>query len=397
MTEIEGPRLATREEFPEMMALLDRYFAYDRGGMQANLPFVYDPDRPDRHAVVRADGEIVSHVAAVPQTLSTGFGGRVECWGIGGVATDRRYRGEGYMTDLLSFWFDQMDDAAAPLSDLSGNRQRYGHFGYELAGSEYEYTITARSFDGEVEASPAVSVYDGGEATLETIGGIHATEPYRVVRDREGDRTVFGQRGLETFVVGVAGSNRGASDDALDPAYLSMTRRSRSRTVSEFGGSEAGLETLLAHVLAVLDLNELSVRAPPWHALEPVFARHSRSWFARPHRKLRINDLRALLSGFEGQLEDRWLESGRTEEGSVELSLSEGEPVRIEYGPDGVSIGSGDGGPMSETDTAAEHSPRELVSLLFGLPDRTASLRLGDPFLETALPLRYFIWPSEHA
>ncbi|WP_114576437.1 GNAT family N-acetyltransferase [Saliphagus sp. LR7] len=392
MTDLEGPRLATREEFPEMMELLDRYFAYDRGGMQANLPFVYDPDRPDRHAVILADGEIVSHVAAVPQTLSTAFGGQVECWGIGGVATDRRYRGEGYMTDLLSFWFDRMDDAGAPLSDLSGNRQRYGHFGYELAGSEYEYTITARSFDGEPAASPAVSVYDGGEATLETIGGIHATEPYRLVRDREGDRTVFGQRGLETFVVGAAGSNRGASDDAPDPAYLSMTRRSRSRTVSEFGGSEAGLETLLGHVLAVLDLNELSVRAPPWHDAEPLFARHASSWFARPHRKLRINDLGALLDGFEGQLENRWLASGRTEAGSIELALPEGEPVGIEYGPEGVSVGAGGrGGEESERDR------REIVSLLFGLPDRTASLRSGHPLLETALPLRYFIWPSEHA
>lgn len=388
MTDVKGPRLATREEFPEIMALLDRYFAYDRGGMQANIPFVYDPDRPERHAVILADGEIVSHVAAVPQTLSTGSSGTVECWGIGGVATDRRHRGEGYMTDLLSFWFNRMDDAAVPLSDLSGNRQRYGHFGYELAGSEYEYTITARSFDGKPTASSAVKVYDDEEAILETLGRIHATEPYRVVRDREGDRTVFGQRGLETFVVGFG--------DA-DPAYLSMTRRSRSRTVEEFGGSEAGLETLLAHVLAVLDLNELSVRAPPWHGAESLLARHASAWYARPHRKVRINDLRALLEGFECQLEDRWLDSGRTEQGSIELIHPGEEPVRIEYGPDGVSVGSGEGGRTEGNDIEVEHGRRKTVSLLFGLPDRTASLRSGDPFLETALPLRYFIWPSEHA
>lgn len=380
MTDVEGPRLVTEEEFPEMMDLLDRYFAYERGGMQARLPFVYDPDRPDRHAVILAEGEIVSHVAAVPQTLSTDPNENVECWGIGGVATDRRYRGEGYMTDLLKFWFDRMEEAVVPLSDLSGNRQRYGHFGYEMAGSEYRYTITARSFDGEPATSPAVDVYADEEATLETLGRIHGGEPYRVVRDREGDRTVFGQRGLETYVLG---------DDGDSPAYLSVTRESRSRTVEEFGGSEADLEALLAHILAVLDVNELTVRAPPWHDLEPVLARHSRFWTARPHRKLRINDLRALLNGFEGQLENRWLDIGRTEEGSVELTLPEGDSVRLEYGPDGVSVGSGG-------ESASEYDRREAVSLLFGLPDRCRSLRVSDPFLETVLPLRYFIWPSEH-
>lgn len=389
MTDVEGPRLVTRGEFPEMMELLDRYFAYERGGMRARLPFVYDPDRPDRHAIVRADGEIVSHVAAVPQTLSTDPGDTAECWGIGGVATDRRHRGEGYMTDLLEFWFDRMDAAAVPLSDLSGNRRRYGHFGYEMAGSEYHYRVTDRSFDGDPEPSSAVEIYGGEEAILETLGAIHGEEPYRVVRDREGDRTVFDQRGLETYVVG-------SDSDDPDPAYLSVTRESRSRTVEEFGGSADGLETLLAHVLAVLDLNELTVRAPPWHDAEPLLARHSRFWTARPHRKLRINDLRGLLEAFEGQLEDRWLESGRAERGAVEFGLPEGEPVRIAYGPEGVSVGSGEGGRKSETDTDVERGRREAVSMLFGLPDRTTSLRSGDPLLETALPLRYFVWPSEH-
>ncbi|MFC4986723.1 GNAT family N-acetyltransferase [Saliphagus infecundisoli] len=390
MTEIEGPRLVTREEFPEMMALLDRYFAYERGGMQARLPFVYDPDRSDRHAVILADGEIVSHVAAVPQMLSTGTSETVECWGISGVATDRRYRGEEYMTDLLEFWFDRMDNAGAPLSDLSGNRQRYGHFGYELAGSEYEYTITARSFDGEPEASPAVEVYRGEEMTLKDLDRIHGEEPYRAVRDREGGRVVFGQRGLETFVVA---TSDGPDDVVLDPAYLSLSRESRSRTVEEFGGSAVGLETLLAHVLAILDLNELSVRMPPWHNLERVLARHSRFWTARPHRKLRINDLQALLSDFEKQLEQRWLESGRAEKGSVTLKLPEGDSVRIAYSPEKISVGPGE---RESERKEIERGRRELVSLLFGLPDRTASLRSGDPFLETALPLRYFIWPTEH-
>lgn len=391
MTDVDGPRLATSEEFPEMMELLDRYFAYEDGGMRANLPFAYDPEHSDHHAIIVEDGRIVSHIAAIPQTLSTGIEGEtVECWGIGGVATDRRYRGNGYMSRLLEFWLDRMDDRDVPLSDLSGNRQRYAHFGYENAGSEYQHILTERSFDGEPSASTAVVGYDPAEH-LETLHRIHEAEPYRVVRDLAGSRTVFGQRDLETFVYG--GESR-----ANDPAYVSLSRTSRNRTIEEFGGSQAGLETLLSHLLAILDLNELTARVPPWHPLEPVFARHSRFWTARPHRKFRICDLPTLLEAFAGQLEARWLESGRTERGSIGLGIVDEsderdertESVRIAYGPDSVSVESGVERPDVELERTA------MTSLLFGMPDRCADLRAGDPFLETVLPLRFFVWASEH-
>ncbi|UTF52465.1 GNAT family N-acetyltransferase [Natronosalvus rutilus] len=392
MTDANGPRLVTPEEFSEMMGLLDRYFAYERGGMQASLPFAYDPDHSDHHAIIVEDDRIVSHIGAVPQILSTGVDGEtVECWGIGGVATDRRYRGNGYMSELLEFWFDRMADEELPLSDLSGNRQRYAHFGYENVGTEYQYKLTERSFDGDATASEAVVGYEA-DAHLETLHEIHEAEPYRVVRDLDETRTVLGQRDLETFVYGGNGNGDGGNDNTNGPAYVSLTRTSRSRTIEEFGGSERGLETLLSHVLALLDLNELTARVPPRHPLEPIVSRHSRFWTARPHRKFRINDLQAVLEAFEGQLEERWLESGRSDEGSVELAFAGEQSVRIGYGPDGVSVEPGSDG--LEPDVECERTT--MSSLLFGMHDRCAHLRVGDPLLETALPLRFFVWASEH-
>ncbi|WP_137290781.1 GNAT family N-acetyltransferase [Natronorubrum halophilum] len=379
MTNSNGPRLATPEEFSEMMGLLDRYFAYERGGMQARLPFAYDPDHSDHHAIIVEDDRIVSHIGAVPQTLSTGIDGEtVECWGISGVATDRRYRGNGYMSQLLEFWFDRMADEEIPLTELSGNRQRYAHFGYENVGIEYRYTLTERSFDGDPTASETVVSYDV-DVHLETLHRIHEAEPYRVVRGQDGSRTVLGQCGLETFVY-----------DGDDPAYVTLSRESRNRTIEEFGGSERGLETLLSHLLAILDLNELTARVPPWHPLEPVFSHHSRFWTARPHRKFRINDLYAVLKAFEGQLEKRWLESERMDRGSVGLGIAGGESVRVEYGPDSVSIERGSDRPEVELERTT------MSSLLFGMHDRCAHLREGNPLLETALPLRFFVWASEH-
>lgn len=389
MSDPDGPRLATPEDYPEMTALLDRYFAKERGGMEARLPFAYDRERCDRHAIVVEDGRVVSHVAAVPQTLSVGSDD-VECWGIGGVATDRRYRGEGHMRSLMEFWLDRMDEQDVPLSDLSGDRQRYGHYDYEMAGTECRFRIDDRSYDGEPTAAERVVSLDDTDDLHSTVREIHEAEPHRVVRDWTESRTVLGKRGLETLVyLPDAATASGQADDA-GPAYVSLTMESRSRVVEEFGGSADSFDRLLGHLLAVYDLDELTVRAPPWHSLEPVLARHSRFWSARPHRKLRICDFPAVLNAFGAQLEERWVESGHTEAGEVVLGVEDGGSVGIGYGPDGVSVESATGAADVELDR------RTVTSLLFGMEGRCSELRSGDPFLESVLPLRFFVWPSEH-
>ncbi|WP_323173421.1 GNAT family N-acetyltransferase [Natrialba sp. PRR66] len=381
MADTESPRLATADDFHEMTALLDRHFAYERYGMAARLPFCYDSERSERHAIIEKDGEIVSHIAAIPQTLVVGEG-TVECWGIGGVATDKRYRGNGYMSQLLEFWLDRMDDAGVPLSELSGNRQRYNHFGYENAGAELRYTISKRSFATTPEpAVDTVVTHDGSDAHLEVLRGIHGQEPYRVRRDRERSRITFGQRGLETLLY---------KDDS-DPAYLSLTRESRSRTIKEFGGSEHGLEALLGHVLAMYDLNDLTACVHPRHPLDDVFHRHSRFWQQRPHRKLNIRDLSALLEAFEGQFERRWRDGDRTETGEISLALEEEEAaVQLSYGPGRVTVERVADDPDLSLDRIS------MTGLLFGFHDRKRTLRQQDPFLEATLPLQFYIWPTEH-
>ncbi|MCL7417570.1 MAG: GNAT family N-acetyltransferase, partial [Halalkalicoccus sp.] len=114
------PRLLRSDEFDELTALLDRCFAYERGGMAARFPFVYDPERPERHAVVEVDGEIVSHAACIPESLLVGAGATVDCCGIGGVATAKPHRGDGYMSALLEFWLDRIDADDVSLTELGG-------------------------------------------------------------------------------------------------------------------------------------------------------------------------------------------------------------------------------------------------------------------------------------
>ena len=380
MSDSDGPRLATADEFPEMMELLDRYFSYERGGMAARLPYCYDPSRMENHAIIREDGRIVSHVGAFPQTLIIG-GEEVECWGFGGVATHKQYRGSGYMSELIDFWFDRMEARNVPLAELSGNRQRYNHFGWEAAGREFRYEIHRRSFSGTDSDHERVVPYDGSDERLDLLRTLHGEEPYRVKRDEERSRTVFGQRGLETLLY-----ERG--DEA---AYVSLSRESRARTIAEFGGSARGIEAVLTHLFESYDIDTLTAVVPPRHPLNTTFRRHSRTWSLRNHRNLKVLDPATTLDRFSDQIRCRWRSAAETGDGSLTLGVrGADDAVRISYTPETVDVAPTDDEPELELDES------DLVALLFGFHDRKRELKERHPILAAVLPLDFFVWKTEH-
>ncbi|SIR74788.1 Sterol carrier protein domain-containing protein [Haladaptatus litoreus] len=379
MTDIDGPRFATTEEFPEMMELLDRYFSYEQGGMAARLPYSYDCSRIDNHAIIRVDGQIISHVGAFPQTLVIGDE-KIECWGFGGVATHRRHRGNGYMSQLLEFWFDRMEEQGVPLAELSGNRQRYSHFGWEAAGREFQYKIHDRSFSGTDLDPDRIATYTGSDEQLTFLRGLHSEEIYRVKRSLEESCTVFGQRGLETLLY--------MHDD--DAAYVSLSRESRSRTISEFGGSERGIETLLAYIFGSYDINNLKVVTPPRHPLNTTFRRHSRVWSLNNHRNVKICDLEATLDRFSGQMERRWKTFDVEGDGTLTLGIQDtDDAVRISYSQNHVETNAVTDEPELQL------TRQDMVALLFGFHDRQRELKDRYPFLAAVMPLEFFIWKTE--
>lgn len=363
-----GPRLVRPDEFSEVLELVDRGFVREQGGMAARLPFCYDETHPEYHAVVRQDDIIVAHVGAIPQTLAVN-GDTVACRGISGVATDPRYRGNGYMSDLLEFWLDRIDE---PLMDLGGDRQRYGHFGWENAGREVSYRVTERS----LSLSPDVSVkrYNGDAADLDTLCDLHAEESYRLIRSQEVSQQVYGRRGVETLLT-----------TGEQPAYLSFNRESRDPQVVEFGGSCEDMMGLISYVFRWLNVSSLTVVAPPSHQLNSVLRNNSDYWQITPMRMFNIRDLPALLLGFEAELARRWETNGK---GNGDLTLGivgDADAVRFHYGDDFTVERTG-----ATPDLSLDR--REMTHLLFGFP--ACEIR-SDPVLDAVTPLEFCIWPSE--
>lgn len=372
MTTAEGPRRATSEEFPEMMRLVDRCFRKTEGAMAARLPFCYDERHPERHAIVRQDGEIVAHAAAIPQTLVIGDDA-VDCPGIGGVATDPRFRGNGHMTSLLEFWMERLE---APMIELGGDRQRYGRFGWENAGREFRFFLTSRSIPDEAGSSP-VTEYEAGEGQIDRLHRIHGGERLRVERSREETKRVHDRAGNVTLLT--------TGDTG---AYVSFSSRSSETTVTEFGGSGEKVVDLLATAFDWYDLESATVFVPPEHPITPTIRRVASSWKLTVQRKLFVDDLPAVLAGFESQMERRWSRSGLS---SADVCLGitgDDNRARLVF-DDGVDVER----TTAEPDASLER--REMTHLLFGLSGVAWEQQDEHPVLRAVLPLDYYIWASE--
>lgn len=373
MADIDGPRRARPDEFPELLDLIDRCFRQRRGGMADRLPFVYNAGHPERHAIVRQDGEVVAHAAAIPQTFAVG-GGEVACAGIGGVATDPRYRGNGHMSALLEFWLEECDD---PLFELGGDRVRYGRYGWENGGQEFRYRITSRTLPDSLP-DLEVSAYDGSDEQLAFLRGLHAEEPYRVKRSPSQSARVYDRTDTETLLT-----------TGPDPAYLSVDRTSSDATVREFGGSARGIEGVLGKAFDRLALDAVTVFTPPGHELNPTFRQASAGWQQTPFRKLNIRDLEGALSGFAPQMARRLGDRGVSPT-SVTLGIAgDDDPVRIQYDGERVTVERTDDEPTVSLDR------RELVLLLFSYREHLSDLRDRHPLLDAVCPLTYYIWPAE--
>ncbi|MEA3309053.1 MAG: GNAT family N-acetyltransferase [Chloroflexota bacterium] len=135
-------------EFESFMRFMERAYGHSKGFFQRAYPHLYQPT-PERCAtyyVIEKDGEILSHVGLYPIQVVTA-GVELTVGGIGGVATSPAARGKGYMTRLLHHVIAEMRSQEYPLSWLSGDRQRYNAFGWELASNFYRLIFSRRSLN----------------------------------------------------------------------------------------------------------------------------------------------------------------------------------------------------------------------------------------------------------
>lgn len=92
------------------------------------------------HYLIRDKGDIAACVAVYPQTIR--FGEKsIECAWIGSVSVHPKKRGEGHMKRLMAHVNDVLKERGVPFAYLSGRRNRYGFYGYEITGIRNYYSF----------------------------------------------------------------------------------------------------------------------------------------------------------------------------------------------------------------------------------------------------------------
>ncbi len=131
-------------DFEEAIDLLNLVFSAHRPhDFERLLPKLYQPtdESMGRHLAVKRDGRIRAIVGVYPIELNIG-NTPLTIAGIGGVSVHPRDRGRGYMKRLMEAALEQIHDESYEISWLSGQRQRYGYFGYEVCGTAWEFSVS---------------------------------------------------------------------------------------------------------------------------------------------------------------------------------------------------------------------------------------------------------------
>jgi predicted acetyltransferase len=301
------------------------------------------------------------------------------------VSTWPSYRRLGLMTQLLNYCISLMQDEGYAFSELGGDRQRYGRFGWENAGYQWRFDISRRSLSA-VEASTGheVSTYGARPEEIDAIIAIHEGEVMGIKRTRNLYEMLLGRKGKQVWLA--------RSDEEID-AYVIAEPREKEQEIVEFGGSAEGIHAILVHLIENLGSEVLHVNSPRSHPLNATFFSISARWHVTCQRMIKIIDLEATLRGFAHQLGQRYRDLGFQGSRTVALAI-EGTKQRVEIGfsSEGVTVRKASDFPRPLT-----LSDRQIVRLIFGpgTPSSEFSLHPKARFLESLLPVNFYIWENE--
>jgi len=385
---IKGPFRASLDDFDSIVEIGNECFPYDRdhGGIVARWPHCFFPKAEKiKNCLIMKDGsKVVSLVEYVDQTLQVD-GGNLKVGGITVVSTWPSYRSLGLMTKLLNYCVSLMQEEGYAFSDLNGDRQRYGHFGWENAGRQWRFDISRRSISAlDVVKGYNISLYGSSRKEIDAIIAIHEKETMGLKRTRSLYEMLLGRKGKQVWLA--------RSEEGID-AYVVADQRDKEQVIVEFGGAAEGVHAILMYLIENFGSEVLHVNSPWSHPLNTTFFSISARWHVICQRMIKIIDLEATLRGFAHQLGQRYRDLGFQGSHTIALAIEGTEQrVEIEFSSEGVTVRK-----ASNHSKSLTLSDRQIVRLIFGpgKPSSEFSLPPNARFLESLLPVDFYIWENE--
>lgn len=187
-------RRGTYEERDAYLELINHVFApEDNSFFQNLLPKLYKPeDNPAYNAFITFEGDEMRAAVGVFPCEVRICGKTLKGVGVGNVAVHQEHRSRGFMKDLMNMAVDDMVANNVDFSFLGGQRQRYGYFSYDTAGSRFTFYITRTNIRHTYGKEPMkyenIEIIDLAENDNEALDGIMdiiTKKPFYHVRSRE--------------------------------------------------------------------------------------------------------------------------------------------------------------------------------------------------------------------
>ena len=181
----------TAADFEEAMDVLNFSFGFEHPhNFETLLPVLYHPgaEAMSWNWALREEGSIRAIVGVFPLTWKLGDA-TLRIAGVGGVSCHPRSRKRGFMGQLMRHCVEAMREEGYPLSWLGGQRQRYGYYGYEKCGINYQLSLApnnVRHVFGDGDLGIEFRPLERQDRThLQGVIGLHDAQPIRGVRPRE--------------------------------------------------------------------------------------------------------------------------------------------------------------------------------------------------------------------
>ncbi len=131
------------DEYDEIVDFGNLVFRLD---FKSLLPKLYDghPEMAQCHYLVKENGKIKAMVGNFPIFLQV-VGKTLKAYGIGTVSAHPYSRGKGYMKTLMKKSVEEAQQKCGDFMVLTGQRQRYEHFGFTRCGIQLRFDYNQRN------------------------------------------------------------------------------------------------------------------------------------------------------------------------------------------------------------------------------------------------------------
>ncbi|HOX38808.1 MAG TPA: GNAT family N-acetyltransferase [Candidatus Brocadiia bacterium] len=374
---MEGPRRAKLSEYDQLIPTLNRCFrTEDTPPEDTMLPQYYHIYGNRREAchnafVMVEAGRVCGVVGLFPIAIRTDEA-VLKVGGIGGVCSIPEFRGRGLMSAQLNNIIQVMREEKYDVSVLGGDRYRYGNYGWENWGRNYNFNLSARRVTDKPTDGVKIRKLERGDGTLPKLKKAQAGLRCRAIRSHSYWTRLFERTVLQAWTATGPGGSFG---------YVIASRKGENRGIHEFAGDPARVDDIMLHLLRNEGCDSLSVSHPAWGSpYMPTLIRRSSGWSVSALGMLRVINFRAVIEKYLPVIERTAAEKGV--KGKVSFTLKDtGDAFTLNVGKQ-CGISESKGGVALELDA------RESARLLFGMHPVEYALDVSAaPFLARIFPL----------